>query len=520
MEFRYRKATASILIALYIGTTPRMAIGGLNDALDVMFNSTAAGAYSSQSRGGFVGGGLYMRAPIKNITLITFDPPRYDAGCGGIDMFNGAFSFINTDQLVQLFRAVAANAVGVLFKAAINAISPQIGNLMSEFQNKIQQLNSLMKNSCQIANQLVKTGFDPNAMLTESQGIMSAVKTAAGGVSDLFKGVTDIFSNPSEIFDRFKSGLTGGAPASGGGTSGNINDTTYGGNMTWKALKQSRAPEWLGNPSGGNLDDDFTREVLMSLVGTWIMANTEETRSSTDTVETPSETSGTGTAANTVTKTKPNPGTEHGKTLSLYDLRNGSSTGNILTKLKCDDSTLCMKVTTETWSFDGIVGRVNTNLFGSSSGGSYTGNSFTPAYNAGSIVSKIINCTTADCGFTATQKAFIESVPVPALKLLRDVQHSAGGVEAVARELVPVIADALTVKFGESVIKTVNNAWSGVKNTPKPSIVTENLIKLENELNTLRAIDGQRTDRVLALTEYVRVVTASNPAILVATPTR
>ena len=77
-----------------------------------MSNATPPQAYSSQSRGGFVGGGISVRAPISNINLVAFDPPRLAAGCGGIDMYGGSFTFINSSQLAALFRQIAANAAG------------------------------------------------------------------------------------------------------------------------------------------------------------------------------------------------------------------------------------------------------------------------------------------------------------------------------------------------------------------------------------------------------------------------
>ncbi|MDN4704685.1 conjugal transfer protein TraH [Vibrio parahaemolyticus] len=42
--------------------------------------------------------------------LVSFTPPSWKAGCGGVDMFGGSFSFINAEQLVTMMRAVAANA--------------------------------------------------------------------------------------------------------------------------------------------------------------------------------------------------------------------------------------------------------------------------------------------------------------------------------------------------------------------------------------------------------------------------
>src|SRR5690606_5702098 len=134
------------VVALTVLYSPIAAHAGLQDALDGMFvsNATSPGTFETQTRGGFVGGGLAMRTPVRAINLVSFDPPRLNAGCGGIDLFGGSFSFINADQIVALFRQIASNAVGLAFKAAINAINPSLGQLMDKFQSMVQAMNDQM----------------------------------------------------------------------------------------------------------------------------------------------------------------------------------------------------------------------------------------------------------------------------------------------------------------------------------------------------------------------------------------
>ena len=43
----------------------------------------------------YTGGSLMMRAPGRNYPLATVQLPSLRAGCGGIDIYGGAFSFIN-----------------------------------------------------------------------------------------------------------------------------------------------------------------------------------------------------------------------------------------------------------------------------------------------------------------------------------------------------------------------------------------------------------------------------------------
>lgn len=106
---------------------PHLAFAGILADLGsmVMANSTAPGTMTTKDRVGVFMGAFTMRSPIKAVNLVTFDPPRIDAGCGGIDLYGGSFSFINSQQLIQIFRQVAADAAGLAFKAAIKSISPR-----------------------------------------------------------------------------------------------------------------------------------------------------------------------------------------------------------------------------------------------------------------------------------------------------------------------------------------------------------------------------------------------------------
>ncbi|WP_204340055.1 conjugal transfer protein TraH, partial [Rhizobium leguminosarum] len=81
--------------------------------------STSAQTYNSQRLMGVYGGSLSIRSPGRGINIVQFAPPRIDAGCGGIDIFFGSFSFINGAQFEQLLRSIAANATGFAVKAAI-----------------------------------------------------------------------------------------------------------------------------------------------------------------------------------------------------------------------------------------------------------------------------------------------------------------------------------------------------------------------------------------------------------------
>lgn len=75
-------------------------------------NVTGAQVVQGQTTTVYTGGSMYMRTPIRNYQLASIAPPSIRGGCGGIDLFAGSFSFINSEQLTALLRNIANNAVG------------------------------------------------------------------------------------------------------------------------------------------------------------------------------------------------------------------------------------------------------------------------------------------------------------------------------------------------------------------------------------------------------------------------
>jgi conjugative transfer pilus assembly protein TraH len=80
--------------------------------------------------------------------------PSVKAGCGGIDIFTGGFSFINTDQIVAAMKAAANGALAFVFDLAINAISSQIGTSIEKMMQKVQQFTQHSLDACQAGQQV------------------------------------------------------------------------------------------------------------------------------------------------------------------------------------------------------------------------------------------------------------------------------------------------------------------------------------------------------------------------------
>ena len=145
-------------------------------------NVTGPTAFNGQASGHWTLGNLYLRAPVRSEQVATVNLPSFRAGCGGIDGFAGAFSFINSDQLIAFARAVAQNAAGFAFELALETISPVIAETMSKLRALAQWVNSQNLNSCETAQALVGALWSKNDRA--SSAICAAIGTSQGIFSD------------------------------------------------------------------------------------------------------------------------------------------------------------------------------------------------------------------------------------------------------------------------------------------------------------------------------------------------
>ena len=114
--------TFSIVLTTFPIVMPANA--SLNAELDKVFGSmsnvTEPGTFNSASRGVISGGRVVIKNKVMAAPdLISMQLPSANGGCGGIDAFGGSFSFINSDQIVQLFRSMASNAAGLAFQMGV-----------------------------------------------------------------------------------------------------------------------------------------------------------------------------------------------------------------------------------------------------------------------------------------------------------------------------------------------------------------------------------------------------------------
>lgn len=203
----------------------------------------------TQTMNYYHGGNLTTNSPVKSYNLAAASAPTVSAGCGGIDLHMGGFSFISKDQFVSLLRNIGSNALGYGFKIALQNICPTCENVMTSLQNTADKINQFNINSCQAAKGVV------NATANQVWDTQYDTKAMEWGSAD------GIFSDAVEAYREIKGAATGTkrADVARNAVANNPareNELPYG-NVTWDALKSLGA-------------DQRTKRQIMGLVGTII----------------------------------------------------------------------------------------------------------------------------------------------------------------------------------------------------------------------------------------------------------
>ncbi len=273
-----------------------------------MSNITNPKAFETATRGVVSGGSIAVRNKIFNNQLISFVPPSFTASCNGIDMFLGSFSFINADEIVQMFRSIAANALGFLFQLALATVSALIGDLIQKFADVVREINNLVSDSCNMAQGIVNFGLDTMSGFNRKQTSNASLYNAVKGLGDSFETtwnkITDTKS-PTEAQSTYRK------------------DEAYEngefGNLMWSAMHRNSL-NGVNRPITSrlrNLGLSDVEETIMSLTGFLIAKPTKKVG---------------GDAQDEYSK--------HGGKLSLKALIEGSQTQEYII-YKCDNTDRC-----------------------------------------------------------------------------------------------------------------------------------------------------------------------------------
>ena len=412
-------AVLGLVMAVGIGLAAMPARADLQGEMDSMFNAmvniTNPQVVMDQRRGLIAGGRYSLRTQIMDIQIITAVPPSINAGCAGIDLFGGSFSFISADRFIQSLRQIAANAAGYAFKVAMETMCPTCAAVMSKLRTLMNKLNAMSTNSCAMAKQLVSTAAD-----FTPQGIKDAVDNAATPIA------TKIGAAVGYLDAKFDS------VAGNGDTSNKVAATAAGRqklidqdvtiNVVWEALQDSGADAWWG---GG--DTDFL-ETIMSVTGTLI-------------IEPPPVGDPNGEI-----KITPLP-----HLIEVEDFMKGTGGTVTVQKYECGTGSYCLNPTKVDVSLTSFSEKIR------------------------SVVNAIVGKYSTNTPFTTSELAFMDSAPAAIGGILRNLARMSPGMALIyANQAAPTIAQIMAADLVLGMIRTARIAMSK-SNSPFANAVREDM---------------------------------------------
>ncbi|WP_185731182.1 MULTISPECIES: conjugal transfer protein TraH [unclassified Burkholderia] len=489
LRIRYLACWSSIAL-LTAAATPASA--GVSSQMDVMWNTTAARVYSGNTSVGVYGGNFSMRAPINTFSIVAFDPPHFNAGCGGIDMYLGAFSFLNGQQFSQMIRMIIQNAAGYLVHLAIKAICDPCESIMGKLEKIMQELNSAQVNTCKVSKTLVATAVkasgleDMMSFLGPAKGdIDQNALTVAGGNNDWLGTQQQVFSSGIDSVTKSQA-----------------NSSTSYGNVVVNAIMTTGAMSTFSNTGifGGRLG---TIEMVLNVFGTSVIQTTPA----------PGQSDGGPNSSLPTPKYSP--------TLTFADLVAGYDGTPKLINTCVDwtdgDALTCQHLERRNdfraLGFPGTLRYVVQQLAGDQSYSTYLGadenaDRLVTVVMPGSIIS---NMRTGQ-PLTAEQLAFLRSMPVGYQKLLLDAFRS-GTPTAIYNQIAQLMAEDLAASLGEGLLTILNTAFvpgsmtnqaNGKANAPMPSEVDAARIAFSKDLVQFEG-EHQR-DRLARISQIVSAI--------------
>ena len=157
--------------------------------------TTSPNYFSGQQRGYYSGGSFSARWPNSADYPVTVEMPRIKSGCGGIDVFMGGFSFMNTDYLVDKLQGILSGAASVAFDLGLKTLCEQCSNTIKNFEAISDKLNSMQLDECAAAKELVgvvmdENGFHSSEVMKEKLGTAIKENKLSQGVSEMWDIIT------------------------------------------------------------------------------------------------------------------------------------------------------------------------------------------------------------------------------------------------------------------------------------------------------------------------------------------
>lgn len=223
------KSVCVLVGLLSVVATPTNGLDKFFKSLGGQVNQTTPGAFHDQAAGYYTGGGFAMRQNNTVVQPVNISLPQLGVGCNNLDLYFGSFSFLQGEQLTQLIRQIGTAAPTYGFQLFMKTMAPQIENLLASLRKQLMDMNNMMVNSCQAAQQIVG-GLWPKGTAASEQICMDVKR---GGGEDWF-GARKHCEKPASINSNIET------------AQGKHKDLLTGEyNLVWHVLK--KMPEYENN---------------------------------------------------------------------------------------------------------------------------------------------------------------------------------------------------------------------------------------------------------------------------------
>jgi conjugative transfer pilus assembly protein TraH len=190
-----KKMIFALFVSLLCPISVQVAEAGWVDDWLQQSNSTQSGYFEGQQRGYYSAGSFSGRWKSTADYPVTLEMPKVKSGCGGIDVFMGGFSFMDSDYLGDKLQAILSNAAGVAFDLALKTLCEQCSNTIKNFEALSDALNQMQIDECAAAKSLVGIVADENGVrsgeeMKERLGTAVKENKLVSGVSEMWTDLT------------------------------------------------------------------------------------------------------------------------------------------------------------------------------------------------------------------------------------------------------------------------------------------------------------------------------------------
>ena len=223
-----------------------------------MTNVTAAGVREAGAVHAVTGGGFVFKAPRNDFVPFPITPPSLKAGCGGIDVFLGAFSIPSREEFVSFLKSVGTALPGLAFQLALQTMAPDLNEQVGRYADMIRSYTNRYTDSCEAARALLHQTGAAEHLTRIVEGAKNALRSD-GTVSDQSEADRCVRDNGGKAITS--------APTRKD-SAGNVVDAAEI-NLTWALLSNGR----LGKT---DFDSTSLKETMMTLIGTTIFTKAGE----------------------------------------------------------------------------------------------------------------------------------------------------------------------------------------------------------------------------------------------------